>query len=75
MKAIVIMDFMTENKLRVPSKAQLKAFGHDIVSLYDSCITISNQEATKLPVRGSLETTTNEILVLINDFAQTTRIP
>jgi hypothetical protein len=73
MKAIVIMDFMIKNDLRVPSKAQLKAFGHDIVSLYDSCITISNQEATKLPVRGSLETTTNEILILLNDFAQTTR--
>ena len=73
LKAIVIMDFMTKNKLRVPSKAQLKAFGHDIVSLYDSCITISNQEATKLPALGDFEATTNEILVLLNDFAQTTR--
>jgi hypothetical protein len=73
LKAIVIMDFMTKNKLRVPSKAQLKAFGHDIVSLYDSCITISIQEAAQLPTRGSLEATTNEILNLLNDFAQTTR--
>lgn len=73
LKAIVIMDFMVKNSLRVPSKAQLKAFGHDILGIYDSCVNISLNENTKLPARSTLDSITGEILGLLSDFAQTTR--
>ena len=73
LKSIVIMDFMTKNQLRVPSKAQLKGFGHDILGLYDSCELISNAETTTLAKRAALDPLTLEIFEILNDFAQTTR--
>ena len=35
LKAILIMNFMVKNSLRMPSMAQLKGFGHDILGIYD----------------------------------------
>ena len=41
LKAIIIIDYMVKNNLAVPSKKQLKTYGHDILELYDSCLAIS----------------------------------
>jgi len=73
LKAIIIIDYMVKNKLAVPSKKQLKAYGHDILELYDSCLAISKTRNTNLPSRDKLEPTTREILILLSDFAQTTK--
>lgn len=73
MKAIIIMDHMIMNQLAVPSRKKLKEYGHDIVSLYDSCVSISAAENSKLTPIQNLEPISAEILALLNDFAQTTR--
>ena len=38
MKLIVVTDHMIHHRFAVPSKAELKAYGHDLVSLYASCV-------------------------------------
>lgn len=37
LKAIVIIDHMLNNSLSVPTKKQLKSYGHNIVQLYNTC--------------------------------------
>lgn len=73
LKAIVIIDHMLNNNLSVPSKRQLKAYGHNIVELYDTCVSIAGKRSVPLAGRGALDSTDQEILGLLSDFAQTTR--
>jgi hypothetical protein len=73
LKATIIIDHMFKNNLSVPSRKELKAYGHDILELYSSCVEISLAERRRLPPLQALEVHTREILLLLNDFAQTTR--
>jgi len=73
MKAIIIMQHMLNNNLSVPTKKQLKSYGHNIIELYDECVKISISNSVSLPDRDLLNNTSQEILVLLSDFAQTTR--
>ena len=73
LKAIIIMEYMLKNKLSVPTKKQLRSYGHNITELYDKCVKISNSYDGKLPRRTSLDEITQEQLELLSDFAQNTR--
>jgi len=73
MKAIIIMQHMLDNNLSVPTKKQLKSYGHNIIELYDKCVKISVNNSVTLPDRSSLNNISQELLVLLSNFAQTTR--
>jgi hypothetical protein len=73
LKATVIIDHMLKNNLEVPTRKQLKEYGHDIQQLYRSCATIPYDEDMTLPKLDDLQPVAREILVLLSDFAQTTR--
>ncbi|MCG7879168.1 MAG: hypothetical protein JAY75_23005 [Candidatus Thiodiazotropha taylori] len=73
MKAIVIIEHMLTNNLAVPTKKQLKVYGHNIVDLYDCCSSIANAKDIDFPDRQDLNTVQRELLSLLSDFAQTTR--
>jgi hypothetical protein len=73
LKATIIIDHMLKNKLSVPTRRQLKDYGHDIHGLYNSCVTIASAEPRKLHRLTDLDASTREIVGLLNDFAQTTR--
>lgn len=73
LKATIIIDHMLKNNLSVPTRKQLKAHGHNIEELYGTCVAISLAEPHKVPPLEGLEQNTREILLLLNDFAQTTR--
>lgn len=73
LKAIVIIDHMIKNELSVPTKKRLKEYGHDIVELYDTCVSIANERKIEVTTRDSLDNVSSEILGLLSDFAQTTR--
>lgn len=73
LKATLIIDHMCGHHLEVPTRKQLKAYGHDLLKLYDACVRISQTVSCQVPPIGNLETPSREILFLLNDFAQTTR--
>lgn len=73
LKAIIIIDHMLHNNLSVPTKKQLQAYGHNISELYDTCEKIATGRNTSLPSRMQLNKINQELLVLLSDFARTTR--
>jgi hypothetical protein len=73
MKAAVIIDHMVKNNLALPTRRQLKTYGHDLLQLHASCVEISKSESQQITPIGSVDAISQEILVLLNDFAQTTR--
>lgn len=73
LKAVVIIDHMLENGLAVPSRRQLKDYGHDIGELYDTCARIATRRGVPIPERTVLDSLDQELLSLLVDFAKTTR--
>ena len=73
LKAIIIMEHMLQNSLSVPTKKQLKGYGHNITELYDECVKISNTHSGHLPSRNSIHSINQELIGLLSDFAQATR--
>jgi len=73
LKTIVIIDHMLNNKLKAPTKKELKAYGHDIAELYDTCNAIGQRRQSEIPVRSRLDAIDQELLLLVSDFAQVTR--
>jgi hypothetical protein len=73
LKATIIIDHMLKNRLSVPTRRQLKDYGHDIHGLYNSCIAIASAEPRKLQPLTDLDANTREIVRLLSDFAQRTR--
>jgi len=73
MKLIVVVDFMLANDGSVPTKQQLKKYGHDLVSLYESTVNAGNKfevESVSMPSPNSIE---HEILCLLSEFAKYSR--
>jgi hypothetical protein len=73
LKSIIIIDYMLNNDLSVPSITQLKFFGHNIIELYDSCYNIALNRSVEFPGRGKMDLIANNLLQLFSDFAKTTR--
>lgn len=73
LKAIVIMEYMLNNNLSVPTQKQLKVYGHNIIELYKSAGTTANKWDVQVPSCSALDSTSQDILTLLSDFAQTTR--
>jgi len=73
LKAIVIMHHMLKNGLAVPTKRQLKEYGHDLTTLYTTCVEISDGEESVVSAISRIDSITQEILKLLSEFAQTTR--
>lgn len=73
MKAAIIIDFMLKNDLAVPTRRQLKTYGHDLAQLHASCVGISLCESRQVTSLEGMETAGREIFLLLNAFAQTTR--
>jgi hypothetical protein len=69
MKLIVVTDHMIGHSYSVPSRAELKGYGHDLVSLYSSCVAVAARVGVggmKMPAAASLE---RELLEFFSDFA------
>lgn len=69
MKLVVVTDHMLQHTFSAPSKAELKTYGHNLVSLYASCISAAeriNISNVATPITGSIE---DEILQLFSNFA------
>lgn len=49
LKVIVIMEHMLNNNLAIPSKHQLKGYGHNIVELYDRVSSIAKSHGVVVP--------------------------
>jgi hypothetical protein len=49
LKAIVIIDHMLKNNLSVPSRGELKGYGHNILDLYDTCESIAKAMGGAIP--------------------------
>lgn len=73
MKAIMIIHHMLNNDLAVPTRVQLKGYGHDIKTLYSKCVAISSNEKAYVPAISTLDSTTRKIAELLSQFAQSTR--
>lgn len=73
LKSILIMDHMLTNYFSPPSRKQLKAYGHDLIDLYDACAEVSTRFKNNVPISNNLEPITLEILKLLSDFAESMR--
>lgn len=73
MKLVVVTDHMLQHAFSVPSKADLKAYGHDLVSLYASCVSVAKRVGIvhlSVPSVGSIE---DKILNFLSEFATDSR--
>lgn len=73
MKLIVVVDYMLSNDFNPPTKKQLKAYGHDLSSLYQSSVKAANRAGivdVAMPFQGSIE---EKILNLLSEFAKFSR--
>lgn len=73
LKAIIIIDYMLNNRCTVPTKKQLQAYGHNIVQLYDTCEKIGASRQSSIPNRCQLDDINQGIVALLSDFARITR--
>jgi hypothetical protein len=64
---------MLNNNLSAPSKKQLKGYGHNIIDLYKSVVSVGAQRNVQVSRLNSLDAINQDILGLLSDFAQTTR--
>lgn len=69
MKLIVVTDHMIRNSYTTPTKAQLKAYGHDLVSLYTSCVTAAATHGVNNVTMPQPLTPEREILEFFSEFA------
>jgi len=73
MKLIVVVDYMFSNNSTPPTKNQLKAYGHNLVSLYQSSVDAANRAGITnitMPLQGSIE---EKILNHLSEFAKFAR--
>jgi len=73
MKLVVVVDFMFANDGSVPTKQQLKEYGHNLESLYESTVNAGKKievESVSMPSPNSVE---YEILCLLSEFAKYSR--
>jgi hypothetical protein len=73
MKLIVTIDHMLENSFNAPTVRELKSYGHDLESLFSSCVSIGQKHQIE-----SLESLPNdsvelEILQFLSEFAKKSR--
>lgn len=73
MKLIVTIDHMLENSFNAPTVRELKSYGHDLESLFSSCVSIGQKHQIE-----SLEPLPNdsvelEILQFLSEFAKKSR--
>ncbi|CAH1904092.1 conserved hypothetical protein [Candidatus Nitrotoga sp. HW29] len=73
LKAIVIIDHMLNNSLSVPTKKQLKSYGHNIVELYETCGKIGIKRQCPILSHIYFDATDHSLFLLISGFACTTR--
>jgi hypothetical protein len=67
MKLIVVVDYMLNNNFNPPTKNQLKAYGHDLVSLYQSSVNAANRAGitnVAMPLENSIEEKIDQGLVV-----------
>lgn len=72
MKLIVVVDHMLQNGYVPPTAAQLKAYGHNLVALYSSCVVAAQRIGLPVnsPPTGSIE---ERILCFLSEFARWSR--
>jgi hypothetical protein len=73
LKAIIIMEYMLNNGLQIPSKKQLKDFGHNIKDLHVSAVKIGESRQVSIVKINELNSIDESIVNLINEFALTSR--
>lgn len=66
--SINIIEHMIANNLSVPTKKQLKSYGHNIIDLYDFCASIAKSRNVDFPSGKSLNSIQCQLLGLLSDF-------
>lgn len=73
MKLVVVTDYMLQNAFSVPSKKDLRLYGHDLVTLYSSCVAVAafhRIAGVVVPLPNSIE---SKILSFLSEFAEHSR--
>lgn len=69
MKLVVVADHMIRNSFTTPTKAELKSYGHDLVSLYESCVDVAAVHGVKNVAMPQPQTLEREVLDFFSEFA------
>lgn len=67
-KAVVIAERMALHALVAPSKKQLRAYGHDLRGLYDTCAVIGIKHGHALTPRFEFDALDQGLVDLLSDF-------
>lgn len=73
MKLIVTIDHLLENSFKAPSVKELKEYGHDLDSLYGSCVAIGKKHRIKVMQTLQNDSIELEILCFLSEFAKKSR--
>jgi hypothetical protein len=73
MKLAIVLDHMAENNLAAPSTKDLKAFGHNLMSLYAHVADLAAKKSAKPFVRLEQGSTGLKILQFLSEFASVAR--
>lgn len=73
MKLVIVLDHMTHNQLKAPSTKEMRACGHDLLTLYSIVGRVANSSAPT-PFTPLVPSSTGyRILQLLSEFADGTR--
>lgn len=73
MKLVVTVDHMLENSLIAPTVSELKAYGHDLESLHNSCVAIGRKHQVESIQSFPESSVELEILQFLSEFAKKSR--
>lgn len=73
MKIVVVTDHMLLNSYETPTRKELRAYGHDLVTLYASCVAIAARHGIPNVAMPQALTPEREILEFFGEFATRAR--
>lgn len=73
MKLIIILDFMINNELKLPSSGEIKAWGHNILKLNDVCTTLGQSISVNSNDYSDDQSKDLIILSFLSEFALKSR--
>lgn len=73
MKLAIVLDHMADNNLAAPSTKDMKAFGHDLMSLYGKIAELAKTKSAQSFMRLEQGSTALKILQFLSEFASVAR--
>lgn len=72
-KSMIIIERMLTSNLVAPSEAEMRRLGHNLLKLYDEICAISISRNMPLKGFGELDSITQSVIRLLNDFSKSSR--